>query len=294
MFSTLKYRDYFKFNGCFRPLTEISFGMYHFEIGMILRTSLLVNGILFSTEVLHKISSKHINQLEECDKIFMRRLFEAEQGTPIESFYLETSAWPLRFILMARKLMFYWTILNKSESELVKAVYNAQRDFPSRNKDDWTSEVQGVLKECNINLAEQEVKRMTKEKFKTLVKEKIQVKVLAYLISCQNKHSKSQNLHLNTDMQEYLSCQELSTQEKQMLFKLRTKMLRIKTNFKSIYREDLSCSLCEDKNSEENENHLLVCPILVNHPNMTQEINKVSYNHVFKGLKKTKSSCEGF
>ena len=71
----------------------------------------------------------------------MRRLFESEQGTPIESFYLETSAWPLRFILMGRKLMYYWTLVHKSDKELVKSVFNAQRDFPSKNKDDWSSEM---------------------------------------------------------------------------------------------------------------------------------------------------------
>ena len=67
-------------------------------------------------------------------------------------------------------------------------------------------------------------------------------------------------------------------------------MLRIKTNFKSIHREDLSCSLCEDKNSKENENHLF----LVNHPNMTTEINQVSYDHVFKGLKKQSLALKVF
>ena len=73
-------------------LQEISFGRYHFEIGMVMRTSMLINGILYNTEALASISSRHIDMLEECDKVFMRRLFDAEQGTPIESFFLETSA----------------------------------------------------------------------------------------------------------------------------------------------------------------------------------------------------------
>ena len=52
------------------------------------------------------ISEKHINQLEECDKIFMRRLFELEQGTPVEGCFLETSVLPLRYIIMGRQLIF--------------------------------------------------------------------------------------------------------------------------------------------------------------------------------------------
>ena len=73
---------------------------------MLLQTSTLVNGMLYNTEALGYISEKHINQLEECDKIFMRRLFELEQGTPVEGCFLETSVLPLRYIIMGRQLSF--------------------------------------------------------------------------------------------------------------------------------------------------------------------------------------------
>ena len=79
-------------------LKEISFRQHYFEIGMTLRLSMLVNGILFNLEALNNLSSTQINLIEECDKKLKRRIFEAEQGTPIETFYLETSAWPLRHI----------------------------------------------------------------------------------------------------------------------------------------------------------------------------------------------------
>ena len=97
-------------------IKEISFGKYHFQVGMMLRTSLLINGMLYSTEAMASLSAKHINQLEECDNIFMRRLFEAESGTPIETFHLEASTCPIKFIIIGRKLVFYWSILKKSEN----------------------------------------------------------------------------------------------------------------------------------------------------------------------------------
>ena len=116
----------------------------------MLRTFLLVNGILFNLEAIGNISNNHLNILEDCDKKLMRRIFDSEQGTPIESFYLETSAWPFRFILMRRQLMYYWTILHKSESELVRKIFNAQRDFPSKGS--WIDEVQGVLKNVALKI----------------------------------------------------------------------------------------------------------------------------------------------
>ena len=150
-------------NSIMSILKEISFGPFYFEIAMMLRTSMLVNGMLFNLEAINNISNNHINLLEDCDKKLMRRIFEAEQGTPIESFYLDTCAWPFRYILMGRQLMYYWTILHKKESELVKNVFCAQRDFPSEG--DWFSEVQGVLKKCNINLTEEEISKMSHYKF---------------------------------------------------------------------------------------------------------------------------------
>ena len=267
-------------------LKEISFGMYYFEIGMSLRTTMLVNGILFNTEALHNIQQRHIDQLEECDKMFMRRLFDAEQGTPIESFYLESSAWPLRFIIMGRKFMYYWTLLRKSESELVKQVFDAQRKFPSKKNNDWVSEVQGDLKSCDINYTAEQIKSMSQFKFKRIVKEAIQLKVMAYLFALQNKNFKSEKLILESEMQSYLKSSEISTMNKQILFKLRTKMLNIKANFSSVNKNNLQCSLCKDMSTTENEEHLLVCSVLANHPKLKDDIGQVKFEDVFSDEQK--------
>ena len=99
--------------------------------------------------------------------------------------------------------MYCWTILQKSETDLVRAVFNAQR------------EVQGVLKSCEINYIEEEIKKMTPFQLNTIVKEKIQLKVLVYLVKLQNKHTKYENLHLDSMIQKYLNWHSpTSTQER--------------------------------------------------------------------------------
>ena len=52
-------------------LTEVSFGVYHFEMGMLFRTSMLINGILFNTEAMGSISEQQISSLEECDRYLL-------------------------------------------------------------------------------------------------------------------------------------------------------------------------------------------------------------------------------
>jgi hypothetical protein len=126
----------------------------------------------------------------------------------------------------------------------------------------WLSEVQDVLKSCNINYTEDQISKMSQAKFKKIIKEHIQSKVLVYLVTLQNKHTKSENLHLDGKMQPYLKTEVLSLSEKKLLFSLRTKMLRLKANFSSMFGNDLTCSLCEEMNSIESETHLLNCSFL--------------------------------
>jgi hypothetical protein len=81
-------------NSIMSILKEISFGQFYFEIAMMLRTSMLVNGMLFSIKAINSLLSAHI-RLEDCDKKLMERIFEAGQGTPVEFVYLESPAWPM-------------------------------------------------------------------------------------------------------------------------------------------------------------------------------------------------------
>ena len=94
-------------------LKEISFGPYFFEMAFLFRSSMLLNGILFSSEALIGISEKHIKLLEDCDLMLMRQIFQTPVGTPKESFYIKTYVFPIRFVITGRRLMFLWSILKK-------------------------------------------------------------------------------------------------------------------------------------------------------------------------------------
>jgi hypothetical protein len=60
-------------NSIISILKEITFGQYHFETGMMLRTSMLVNGIHFSIETINSLSTIQIHLLEDDDREFMQR-----------------------------------------------------------------------------------------------------------------------------------------------------------------------------------------------------------------------------
>jgi hypothetical protein len=271
-------------NQILSTLKEVSFGIYYFEMAMLFRTSQLVNGILYNTEAMLSIKERHLTLLEDSDKYLMRSLFDTEMCTPIEGFYIETSTIPFRFILQGRRIMYYWTILRKSESELVRQVFNAQQEFPDKNGSDWVSQVRQDLIACEIFHTEDEIRNMSKYKFKKLVNSRIKLNCQTYLTELQMKHSKTMYLRQESAMKEYLKTDLLKLKEKQLLFKLRVRMTPNKTNFPNKYKNDVSCSLCKNISSEENLLHLLQCPFLTSHPDVSADIGTIKAEDIFGAL----------
>ena len=74
-------------NSIFAILQEVTFGHYFFEIALLFRSSMLINSILCSSEVLYGIKQKHIQVLEKCDKLFFSKLFQVPMSCPYEAYF---------------------------------------------------------------------------------------------------------------------------------------------------------------------------------------------------------------
>ena len=59
-------------------LAEIPLGKYKMEIGLHLRQGMLLNGMLFNSEVWHGISEEEINMLEKVDEHLLRSLVNGQ------------------------------------------------------------------------------------------------------------------------------------------------------------------------------------------------------------------------
>ena len=181
-----------KINEIMSMLQEVSFGPHYFQMAMLFRESILLSSMLCCSEVLYGVTKAHIEKLEQADRVFFRRLFEVPNCTTIESFYLETSTIPIRFLLMKKRLFYFWDILQKDENELVKKVFNSQKSFSVKN--DWVLQVQSDLDECDVQLNDCEIATMKRSSFTKLINEKINLLSAQYLIGLREKHSKSDNL----------------------------------------------------------------------------------------------------
>ena len=71
-------------------LKEVYFGYHYFEMALLFRSSMLINGILCSIEALYGLTDSHIEQIEQCDKMKMRQLFSSVSTTAIEASHYDS------------------------------------------------------------------------------------------------------------------------------------------------------------------------------------------------------------
>lgn len=178
---------------------------------------------------------------------------------------------------MKKRLNYYWDILQLDESELVKKVFNGQRTLSVKN--DWFLQIQKDLEDCDINLSESEIRGMKQSAFSKLIKQKISLISAQYLISLREKHSKSVNLKYSEQMQPYLRNEELSIQNKKLMFRIRNRLIDVKTNFKTKYNNNLECRLCAAP--EESQSHLVECSEIVNNEEVKKALCSYKYSDIF-------------
>ena len=107
-------------------------------------------------------------------------------------------------------------------------------------------------------MTDEEIQGVSKNVFKTYIKKKVEINHLQFLNTQKKKHSKSEHLNcIQLKVAEYLKDSRFNTREKQLLFKLRSRTLDVKQNFKNQHKTPwcVSCGLFQ-----ETQSHLLQCP----------------------------------
>ena len=266
-------------------LDEIPLGQFKMEIGLHLRQAMLLNAMLFNSEVWHALTEDEISMLERVDEHLLRLLVSGHSKTSKEFLYLESGAIPIRFIISSRRILFLHTILQRSNEELTKKVYEAQKSNPT--KGDF---YELVTKDLNIlDITEDYIKMCSKVALKRQLKEKLQNSALDYLKQKQQEHSKIKHIVYNKlETQAYMKSPLFSNSEVNLLHSLRSRSVNVKCNFRNKFINDLQCPLC--KTNEDDQPHLLKCPELMKRFK-SQEISDLNceYDDIFSDHQKQKS-----
>ena len=192
----------------------------------------MINATLFNSESWHGVTKEEIRQLEVVDHFLLRSICGAHAKVPVEHLYLETGALPISDVIRARRLIYLQTILNRSEQELTRRVYTAQKKNPSRG--DWTELIKEDMEAIGVKLNDEEIAQMGSYDYKKLIKSKVREATFRKLEELKKSHTKVEdNVYQNLKKpQEYILSEQITNEETELLFALRSRTVRgIRENF---------------------------------------------------------------
>ena len=80
-------------------------------------------------------------------------------------------------------------------------------------------------------------------------------------------------------MQVYLRNESLKIEDKKLLFRLRNRLVDVKTNFHNKYINDMQCSSC--KVAEKSQIHLMECNVILSYSHVEEAVKDISYKDKF-------------
>ena len=98
-------------------------------------------------------------------------------------------------------------------------------------------------------------------------------------------------------MQKYLKSSKFSNYQVEMLFKLRSRNIDVKSNFKSKYKFNnilnLQCRMINCFEIEDQE-HILKCKVIISNLSKTSPLKNINYNDLFSNTTKQKRIVEAY
>ena len=167
--------------------------------------------------------------------------FDCSPKVPSEMLYLETSEIPIKYVVIARRLLYLQTILKRHDNEITKIIYTAMKENPLKN--DWieliTTDKELLPKESKDD---EDIKKLTNDEFKKIVKKCIKHVALKELEKENKTHKQVKEIiHRNVNKpQSYITSEMVST-----LFNLRN---QCENEFKDNFhrkKNHVTCFLCD-------------------------------------------------
>ena len=153
-------------------------------------------------------------------------------------------------------------------------------------KNDWWLQVEQDLKEFQLDhFTLEQIEKMSKYLFKKFVKESCRKIAFQFLINEKDKLSKLDHVSYHQlEMQTYLKSKDMTIRQKKLLFRLKTKMVKVGHN----YGKKILCPLCQLHNDDQQG--LLECVLLkINCKELYNRTNE-NYEHIFsKNIKELKT-----
>ena len=161
-------------------------------------------------------------------------------------------------------------IVKSDENGMLFKFFNTMYENPS--KDDWSLQAVQDLKDLKINEDLSYIKSLSAMKFKKMVKMRTTEFALDILNEKKFSHSKMENLlYTELEMQNYLVTEEITTEQKRIIFQFRTRMSEFDENYGN---SENPCKMCFFH--RDSQSHSVNC-----NETMRNVKSKGNYNEIF-------------
>ena len=168
---------------------------------------------------------------------------------------------------------------------MVYSFFTTQWYSPS--KGDWTEQIKEDLDDFKIPCSFDFISSKSDEAFKALVKKCAKIYTIERLQKQKIKHSKMDNLsYSDLKIQNYFLSDEISTSEKKMLFRIRTRMEQFGENFRG-GKDYVMCPLC--KLHIDTQDLCLQCPEVAKKIKSSSDFKEMYGETIKKEIVKTVS-----
>ena len=239
--------------------SEVTMGTYTIHTLLLLYKSLFLQIVLYNSQSWSNLTESNIHDLQVVQLKYLKRMMHAPSSTSNPLTFLETGNLPVENQIHVRQLSFLHHIINLQDDDPVKTTYFEQLKYPY--EPNWGNEIIQLKLKYNIDYTDEQVKQVSKERWKSAIKNKVKTHVWKELISkaLLQKHGQRITLPSKLERQEYLTT--LPSANARKIFHIRTGTIDLKGHRKYKYGDNTSCRLC---NSEvEDVNHVVnTCPAI--------------------------------
>ena len=107
-------------------LEFVNLGEFYFETAILLRESILINGMLTNSEIWYSLKKEEIKELENVDMTLLKKIFKVPFSTPSEAYFLKLGILSLKPIIKKRRIIYFHYLVTRKDEEMLHSFFITQ------------------------------------------------------------------------------------------------------------------------------------------------------------------------
>ena len=241
---------------CTSLCNEVTVGKYYLKTMLLLYMMIFLQVLLFNSQAWSNITKGEMDVLRISQLKFLKRMMKVPSSASNTAVFLELGLLPIEYEIHKRKLGFLHHILTLTPRDPVRLMFEQQQHLPYEKN--WANFTEHLIEKYGLTKNYKDISELTKEKWKTMVEEKVNEAAYKELVDKNAELSKTKELiYQSLQRRTYIS--EKTAEIACFIFRVRIRSISCKANMKSSF-SDLKCRLCG--NANEDQYHIVNCPMV--------------------------------